>query len=199
MTSTLKGIVTSLCPCALGAEPPFPYYSVRQFLSRTGFKTFSEKTMLRILSECAASVRKSLQGLDYFAADGSKAFEDLAEVVKGIPAVVLEQDWKHEVQESLKAAKLYLKGDYKVIYSLKTFCSIEDVFVSACALVRRVVKTQRSTYTLEQTNSPGSAFISKLKCEIQNLIIEHLCQSRFLTNQRLCTVRLLSVFAFMTL
>ena len=36
--------------------------------------------MLRILSECAASVRKSLQGLDYFAADGSKAFEDLAEV-----------------------------------------------------------------------------------------------------------------------
>ena len=58
--------------------------------------------MLRILSECAASVRNSLQGLDYFSADGSKAFEDLADVVKGMPAVGLEQDWKHDVQESLK-------------------------------------------------------------------------------------------------
>ena len=46
-----------------------------------------------------------------FSADGSKAFEDLAEVVKGMPSVGLEQDWKHDVQESLKAAKLYFKGD----------------------------------------------------------------------------------------
>ena len=87
--------------------------------------------MLRILSECAAFFCKSLQGLDYFSADGSKALEDLAEVVKGMPSVGLKQDWKHDVQESLKAAKLYLKGDYKVNYSLKTLCRIEDVFVSA--------------------------------------------------------------------
>ena len=40
--------------------------------------------MLRILSACTASVRKSLQGLDYFAADGSKAFEDLSQVVKKV-------------------------------------------------------------------------------------------------------------------
>ena len=100
-----------------------PQRVVKQYVSfcqETGFKTFSEKTMLRILSECAASVRKSLQGLDYFAADGSKAFEDLAEVVKGLPTVGLEQEWKHDVQDSLKASKMYLKGDYKVNYSLKT-------------------------------------------------------------------------------
>ena len=96
-----------------------------------------------------------------------------------MPAVGLGQDCKHDVQESLKAAKLYLKGDYKVNYFLKTLCSIEDVFVSACAPVRRVLKIQRSTYTLEQTNSTGSAFISKLKCDFQNLIIEHPCQSTF--------------------
>lgn len=94
-----------------------PRRTVKQygsFCQETGFKTFSEKTMLRILSECSASVRKSLQGLDYFAADGSKAFEDLAEVVKGLPAIGLEQKWEHDVQDSLKAAKMYLKGDYKV-------------------------------------------------------------------------------------
>ena len=33
--------------------------------------------MLRVLAECKASVRKSFQGLDYFAADGARAFEDL--------------------------------------------------------------------------------------------------------------------------
>ena len=60
------------------------------------------------------------QVLDYFAADGLKAFEDLAEVVKGLPTVGLEQEWKHDVQDSLKAAKIYLNRDYKVNYSLKT-------------------------------------------------------------------------------
>lgn len=75
----------------------------------TGFKTFSEK-VIRILAECAASTQKSLQGLDCFAADGLKAFEDLAEVVKGMSAVGLEQQWKHDLQDSLKTAKMYLKG-----------------------------------------------------------------------------------------
>ena len=80
--------------------------------------------MLRILSECAATVRKSLQGLDYFAADGLKAFEDLTKLVKGMIAVGLEQEWEHDVQDFLKAAKMYLKGDYKVNYFLKTLCRI---------------------------------------------------------------------------
>ena len=80
--------------------------------------------MLRILSECVATFCKSLQGLDYFSADGSKAFEDFAELVKGMVAVGLEQEWEHDVQDSLKAAKMYLKGDYKVNYLLKILCRI---------------------------------------------------------------------------
>ena len=46
----------------------------KQYCDETGFKPFSERTMLRILAECKASVRKSLQGLDYFAAEGARAF-----------------------------------------------------------------------------------------------------------------------------
>lgn len=86
------------------------------FCKETNFKPFSERTMLRILSACSASVRKSLQGLDYFAADGSKAFEDLAEVVKDLSTKGPEQEWEKSVQDSLKAAKMYLKGDYKVFF-----------------------------------------------------------------------------------
>ena len=131
-----------------------PWRIVKQYISfcqETGFKTFSENTMLRILSECAASVHKSLQGLDYFAADGSKAFEDLAELVKGMPVVGLEQKWEHDVQDSLKAAKMYLKGDYKINYFLRTLCRIKDAIVSLSEPLRQVLKKQRSTYTLKPT------------------------------------------------
>ena len=83
-----------------------------QYCSESGFVPFSERTMFRILSECSASVRKSLQGLDYIAAEGTKEFDNLSDLVKqtcnyGDPETVL--------QENLKAGKLYLKGDFKVI------------------------------------------------------------------------------------
>ena len=48
-----------------------------QYCKETGFEAFSERTMLRVLNECKASTRKSLQGLDYFAADGARAFDEL--------------------------------------------------------------------------------------------------------------------------
>ena len=38
--------------------------------------------MTRILSECSASVRKSLQGLDNFATEGERAFDDLSLVLE---------------------------------------------------------------------------------------------------------------------
>ena len=75
--------------------------------------------MLRILTACSATVRKSLQGLDYFAADGASAFDDLATLLNQhshlIPVASLER-W----QGTLKNAKLYLKGDFKVSCKLRT-------------------------------------------------------------------------------
>ena len=53
-----------------------------QYCQDTGFKPFSQRTMLRILSECCASVGKSLQGIDYYAAEGTRAFEDLMLLVR---------------------------------------------------------------------------------------------------------------------
>ena len=81
------------------------------YCSESGFVPFSERTMLRILSECPASVRKSLQGLDYIAAEGAKSFDDLSELINQTANTV---DSGTALQERLKAAKLYLKGDYKV-------------------------------------------------------------------------------------
>lgn len=72
--------------------------------------------MTRILSECSASVRKSLQGLDYFAAEGARAFNDLSAVLEQALENGARKERVQGLQEALKAGKLYLKGDFKVIH-----------------------------------------------------------------------------------
>lgn len=86
-----------------------------QYCQETGFQPFSQRAMLRILSECSASVRKSLQGLDYYAAEGTRAFEDLMLLVRKLEEWEIDMEWQTRTIESLKAAKLYLKGDFKVV------------------------------------------------------------------------------------
>ena len=78
-----------------------------QYCCETNYKPFSRSTMLRILSECSASVRKSLQGLDYFAAEGARAFGDLASIVEN--SSLLRDDggeWSARIMDVLKAGKL---------------------------------------------------------------------------------------------
>lgn len=86
----------------------------QQYCKEANFKPFSERTMLRVLSECSASVRKSLQGLDYFAADGAQAFDTLISVVRQLSEFGADSNWEATTIDSLKTAKMYLKGDYKV-------------------------------------------------------------------------------------
>ena len=86
-----------------------------QYCSETNFKPFSRSTMLRILTECSASVRKSLEGLDYFAAEGARAFDDLASIVEDISSLRADgREWARRIKDSLKAGKLFLKSDFKV-------------------------------------------------------------------------------------
>lgn len=88
----------------------------RSYCQETGFNPMSRSSLSRVLSACPASVRKSLQGLDNFSAQGGKAFDDLEDLVdklgdnygKGLT-------WSKETKEKLKQAKRYFKGDYKVV------------------------------------------------------------------------------------
>jgi len=58
-------------------------------------------------------VRKSLQGIDYIAAEGSKAFDDLCHVVRRLEECgILKRD---VAEQCLKNGKQYLKSDYKVL------------------------------------------------------------------------------------
>lgn len=99
----------------------------KQYCQEVGFIPFSQRTMLRILSACSATVRKSLQGLDYVAADGASAFDDLANLLQQyshLVTVATLERW----QRTLKNGKLYLKGDFKVNEAL----SDQKVGVTVC-------------------------------------------------------------------
>ena len=56
----------------------------QQYYLETNFKPFSASTMQRILVLCSTTVRKSLQGLDYLSAKGTKALEDLATIAESL-------------------------------------------------------------------------------------------------------------------
>ena len=80
----------------------------QQYCEETSFKPFSANTMLRILSACSATVRKSLHGLDYVAAEGAKAFDDLCHVVERLEEYGLSTQMGNAWERSLKSGKQYL-------------------------------------------------------------------------------------------
>ena len=96
------------------------------FCQETEFVPFSKRTMLRVLSECSASVRKSLQG--------TGAFDDLVGIVENISTNVELDAKKAEVLDVLKAGKLYLKGEYKVgdYMKLCQICNIAGNTAVSC-------------------------------------------------------------------
>ena len=94
-----------------------PERLVKQYLAyceETGFKAVSRSTLLGILSVCAASVRKTLQGLDYISSSGAQAFDDLCEVAEAVGDAGQGMGWIKQQQNRLRESKRYLKSDYKV-------------------------------------------------------------------------------------
>ena len=96
-----------------------PERVVKQYLTfcdESSFKPLSRSTLLRILTVCPASSRKSLHGLDYVSSSGAQAFEDLADVVEKLGDAGEGMGWAKDIQSRLRAGKRYLKSDYKVGY-----------------------------------------------------------------------------------
>ena len=103
-----------------------PEKIVKQYQSycmETGFSLpLSRSSLCRILKVCSASTRTSLEGLDYFSAEGAKAFDELIGVVDKLgDEYELGVSWSKEQIRKLKMAKRYLKSDYKVSCFLRIF------------------------------------------------------------------------------
>lgn len=107
-TITVPNVVRTLIP-----EQVVQQYTT--YCQETGFKPMSRSSLCRVLNVCSASVRKSLQGLDYFSADGAQAFDEMVEVVQKLGDDYGKgHTWAKNQVIKLKTAKRYLKSDYKV-------------------------------------------------------------------------------------
>ena len=126
---TVPNVIRTMIPSRIVSQ-------YKRFCIESGFKPFSHSTMLRILSECSASVRKSLQGLDYVAAEGSRAFDTLIGIVEKVSHMTDGgKKWAEEMKETLKAGKLYLKGDYKVILNMSPRLGLDQDRI-ACRITK---------------------------------------------------------------
>ena len=54
----------------------------QQYCCESNFQPMSKRTIQRVLAVCSLSVRKSLQGLDNFSAQGAEAFDHLEKLVQ---------------------------------------------------------------------------------------------------------------------
>ena len=68
-------------------------------------------TMYKILEECAASIRHSVEGLDYYVSEGGRAFRDLEEILEQFHS---ENEDVRKMKTDLLEVKRYIKTDYKV-------------------------------------------------------------------------------------
>ena len=65
------------------------------------------------LSMCAASVRTSVQGVDYVSAAGAETFESLCDIVETLGDVGKGMGWAKQQENNLRASRRYLKSDFQ--------------------------------------------------------------------------------------
>jgi hypothetical protein len=82
----------------------------------------SQRTLFRILDVKKANQRKSLQGIDNIAADGSLGFERIKRIVLELESLGVEKDWVDDILKKLRSARLYLTTDYAVHCNEETPC-----------------------------------------------------------------------------
>jgi hypothetical protein len=75
------------------------------------FPPLGRTSLLSLVNSCKASTRKSLQGINYFAANAGEAFEQIVQVVKEFHMTPVDEK---RLITNLKRGRQYLKSDYKV-------------------------------------------------------------------------------------
>ncbi|XP_052098404.1 uncharacterized protein LOC127733128 isoform X2 [Mytilus californianus] len=100
----VPNLISSLAPSSLVNQ-------YIQFCDSENVGHLGRSTMYKILNDCAASVRKCVEGLDYYVAEGGKAFQDLEIIIGKLSA---SSEKKKELKSKLLNGKRYIKSDFKV-------------------------------------------------------------------------------------
>ena len=93
-----------------------PTHIIRQYYkfceeNSLGFRPLGRSSLYSLLDVCKASTRKSLQGINYFVADASEAFDSIEKLIDELHLDITQH---RRLVENLKRGRQYLKTDYKV-------------------------------------------------------------------------------------
>ncbi|VDI29911.1 Hypothetical predicted protein [Mytilus galloprovincialis] len=90
---------------------------VQQYFSFCEEDNFEKKgslsSYMRILHAIGPNVRKSMKGLDNYAADGAKAIESLQKIAALFGRLDKGKEWQDNIYKLLTSSKQYLKLEYK--------------------------------------------------------------------------------------
>lgn len=87
----------------------------KAYCSENNISPLGDSTMYRILSECGAQIRTSLEGIDYFIAEGGRAFRTILEALEELLKFqVLNQQEKKDFSALFLQCEQYLRADFKV-------------------------------------------------------------------------------------
>lgn len=103
-------VIRSLAPASVVRQ-------YQQLCKEQNMECLGESTLFKILQDCRASVRHSLEGLDYYVVEGGQAFSDLEDVIGDLDLTIQE---KQQITSKLLAAKQYLKSEYKMHITLQS-------------------------------------------------------------------------------
>ena len=86
--------------------------SIILYLISYSIQILGTSTLYKILNDCSASVRKCIEGLDYYVAEGGRSFQELEEIIQKLK---IDDETKKSFTSRLLTGKRYLKSEYKVI------------------------------------------------------------------------------------
>ena len=75
--------------------------------------SIGKSTKFKVLDECSAMVKKSIEGLDKFVMEGSRGFGELEAMLNPLAN---QDEEVRLLKERLQEGKRYLKSEYKVCY-----------------------------------------------------------------------------------
>ena len=114
-TITIPAAIRTLIPSRIIQQ-------YENYCAATDFQPLSKSTLHKIVSACAASQLKSLEGLDYITNDGAKAFDTLKQVADTLANNGADVGSVKDMTMDIKSSKRYLKGDYRVHVASESSC-----------------------------------------------------------------------------
>ena len=95
----------------------------QSYCAQNNFEPAGKRSLYRMIDVCAASMQKSLQGLDNTTAEGTEAIDNMSELVNTLCNLTSREQLAKSAQQRIKETKRYLKTEFKSHVGREKICA----------------------------------------------------------------------------